>query len=59
VVSPLITMQHDPADSLPGIDGSRMRRSAPRGTLLYSQLSWQELRARFLGLMAYLRSKGQ
>jgi hypothetical protein len=33
--------------------------SAPRGALLYSQHSWEELGGRFLGLMAYLRSKGQ
>jgi hypothetical protein len=26
---------------------------------LYSQHSWEELGGRFLGLMAYLRSKGQ
>ena len=36
-----------------------MDLGAPRGALLYSQLSWEELGGRFLGLMAYLRSKGQ
>jgi len=52
-------MRHAPAGTLPGIDGSLMKRSAPRGALLYSQHSWEELGGRFLGLMAYLRSKGR
>jgi hypothetical protein len=38
--------------------GSWMRRSAPRGALPYPQRSWEGLGGRFLGLMAYLRSKG-
>jgi hypothetical protein len=40
------------------IDGSSTRRSAPRGALPYPQFSWEGLGGRFLGLMAYLRSKG-
>jgi hypothetical protein len=52
-------MRPGPAGTRQVIGGSSMRLSAPRGALLYSQLSWEELGGRFLGLMAYLRSKGQ
>jgi hypothetical protein len=37
----------------------RVGACAPRGASLYSQLSWEELEGRFLGLMAYLDPKGE
>jgi hypothetical protein len=42
----------------PGNAGSNTASGAPRGASSYSQLSWEELGGRFLGLMAYLDPKG-
>jgi hypothetical protein len=41
------------------IDRGKARVSAPRGALSYPSRSEEELRGRFLGLMAYLESKGE
>jgi hypothetical protein len=43
----------------PGRAGSNTAAGAPRGASSYSQLSWEELGGRFLGLMAHLDPKGE
>ena len=41
--TPLLMTRHGPVGTPPVIGGSSTRRSAPRGALFYSQLSWEEL----------------
>jgi hypothetical protein len=57
--TPLLVDAARPCRHAPRHLAVRPTHRAPRGALLYSQHSWEELGGRFLGLMAYLRSKGQ
>jgi hypothetical protein len=50
LAGPALTTSPEP--QLPGI-------AAPRGALLYTQLSWEEFEGTFLGLMTYLDLKGK